>query len=54
MRFFKNLKEIWQTWKKFRKNEWQPCYKKLILDILNRVLHGYLRLFSISFQNFVL
>ena len=23
---FKNLEEIWKTWKKFGKNEWQPCY----------------------------
>ena len=22
---FKNLEEISKTWKKFRKNEWQPC-----------------------------
>ena len=24
MSAFKILEEIWQTWKKFRKNEWQP------------------------------
>ena len=24
MRTFKNLEEIWKTWKKILKNEWQP------------------------------
>ena len=22
---FKNLEEIWKTWKHFSKNKWQPC-----------------------------
>ena len=22
---FENLEEIWKTWKKIRKSEWQPC-----------------------------
>ena len=42
---FKNLEEIWKTWKKFRKNEWQPCkYEQFNKKVCNifiyvKILH---------------
>ena len=32
---YKNLEEIWKTWKNFGKNEWQPCQKFL------KIVHSF-------------
>ena len=41
---FKNLEEIWKTWKNFRKNEWQPCYKEsvqILVSLAELLLHNF-------------
>ena len=43
MCIFENLEEIWKIWKKFGKNEWQPCIM-LQLIYLNLKLSSCLRI----------
>ena len=40
-RNLENLKEIWKTWKKFWKNEWQPCYQNMCTQTAYLLKYAY-------------